>query len=126
LVVGQSVIANRAVQLLANPARAPFLGRHPRPLDKGRRVADVLLMAALKIGDPMGLGVSMEADDASLHAGHDSTRDKFGPSTILEPTLPPRVLWDVPGGITCPTMSEGLARRLAFSRGQAMYPLAPV
>ena len=33
-------------------------------------MADVLCMAALKVGNPIVLGVSVEADDLSLHVVH--------------------------------------------------------
>jgi hypothetical protein len=63
------LIAFDAVQFLTEPACAPFLGHDPRPFHKWTRVADVLCMAALKVGDPIVLVVNVEADDFSLHAG---------------------------------------------------------
>jgi hypothetical protein len=63
------LIAFDAVQFLTEPACAPFLGHDPRPLHKWTRMADVLCMAALKVGNPIVLGVSVEADNFSLHAG---------------------------------------------------------
>ena len=42
------------------------LGRHPRPHLPGRRVADVLGMAARELGDPLPLGILVESDDATI------------------------------------------------------------
>ena len=54
-------------RFLTEPAGAAFLGRDPRPLYNGRRVADVLFVAAFKLGNPMVFGVDMVADDLPFH-----------------------------------------------------------
>jgi hypothetical protein len=65
--VRRNTIAHGATQFLAEPACASVLRHDPGPLHKWRGVADVLFVAALKLGDPLPLGVEMEADDASFH-----------------------------------------------------------
>ena len=55
-----------------------FLGRDPRPLYNGRRVADVLVVSALKLGNPMVLGVETVTDNLSLHAGRESLHRRRG------------------------------------------------
>ena len=64
---GQSAIAFETVQSFAQFGPPALLGRRPWPFDEGRTMADVLLMAAFELGNPMALFVLMEADDGPKH-----------------------------------------------------------
>jgi hypothetical protein len=48
---------------VAHVLEATLRGGHPVMLGPGRIVADVLLMAALQLGDPIPVFIHMEADD---------------------------------------------------------------
>lgn len=65
---GRSAIALQAIQFGSDPAGAAFWCQYPRPLDKGRRMADVLLVAAFKLGNPIAFGVAVEANNSPLHS----------------------------------------------------------
>ena len=61
------LVAQHAVQHLAEPCAASFFGEHPWAHLPRRIVADVLVVATGQLGDPVALVVLMKARDRLLH-----------------------------------------------------------
>ncbi len=66
--LGYSAVAERAVELRSDPSRPLGLIQDPWALLKGRAMADVLVVKARQLGDPVAVLVLMEPDDGPLHA----------------------------------------------------------
>ena len=60
--------AAHASQRRAEPRRTALGGEHPGPRHQRRLVANVLIMPARELGDPVAVGILMKADDASCDA----------------------------------------------------------
>jgi hypothetical protein len=60
-------IARAARKCLAESLGATFLRDYPGPIGPWGIVANVLVVAALKLGHPMALFVLVEAHDPSIH-----------------------------------------------------------
>ena len=65
----KQLVAPHAVQLLAEAARAAFHRSDPGALSPGRIIPDMLLVSALKLRDPVVLGVEVVTDNSPLHVG---------------------------------------------------------
>src|SRR3954471_708920 len=79
-----STVALDAVQPHPESARPAFRGGDPRPLLPRRVVADVLVVPALQLGNPMSFHVLVEPRDPTPHR-HPSLRNLMkvlGPSII--------------------------------------------
>jgi hypothetical protein len=62
-----SPIAERAIKFRSEPSRPLGLVEDPWPLLEGRLMADVLVVQARQLSDPVAVFVLMEADDAASH-----------------------------------------------------------
>jgi hypothetical protein len=91
-----SAVAFDAVETDPEPAAAAFGGDDPWKARPRRIVADVLVVPALQLGDPVPLAVLVEARDPTFH--HDP-RDMRSPLLCIK--------WAAPAGINDPTPPDG-------------------
>jgi len=80
-------VAQRTAEEAAKPAFALRLVDHPGPKLEGGAVADMLGVAAGKLGDPVARVVTVKADDRSLHCA--KPRRGASGSTVAAASLRP-------------------------------------
>jgi hypothetical protein len=60
-------VAAFTVQAPTDMPLPSFLANNPRPVDPGRPVANMLMVATVELGDPVALIISMKCKNFSLH-----------------------------------------------------------
>ena len=87
-VLGRFGGAERARQFVADMIVASLRGRYPMAAGPGRIVADMLLVAAFEVGNPVEAIVLMKADDSTRGAGDFCLHGFHVPATLSLRSLP--------------------------------------